>query len=245
MEQPVLTLEKERHPLVPMVAIPAGVFIMGSDEDEAASPAHKVYLHGFQIDATLVTNAQFERFVGDSGYKTAPAPSRRPGWRDFSTQARREHPVVYVSWHDAQAFARWAGKRLPTEAEWEKAARGGLETKQFPWGDELPTDQVVNWNKLQTKQDELPTTTVGSFPPNGYGLYDMAGNVWEWCADWYSDETYATIQTGNPAGPASGAYRVRRGASWNVREPFRLACSNRGAIPPDSYHPNVGFRFAR
>jgi formylglycine-generating enzyme required for sulfatase activity len=165
--------------------------------------------------------------------------------------------VLSVSWYDAVAFCKWRTAttgslfRLPTEAEWEKAARGGLEQKLFPWGDEIPhTGERACWHRWMY---EIGTLPVGSFAPNGYGLYDMAGNVWEWCSDWYADDYYASISESisesaseevqkNPAGPETGTFKVRRGAGWNIGEPFRMRCANRGAMPAEQYWPNLGFR---
>lgn len=242
-----------------MVLIPASEFLMGSEQgSEVEKPVHRVYLDDYFIDATPVTNAQFADFVEATGYRTTSEKldrlvasqeghprSASLSWRTFSTPERHDHPVIFVSWLDADAFAKWAGKRLPTEAEWEKAARGGLEGKLFPWGDEPANERRANWLRTQTAAaDAPPTSAVTSFEPNGYNLYDMVGNVWEWCADWYFDPYYVISPSDNPQGPERGQYRVRRGASWNIRESFRLRCANRGAMPPDRFWPNVGFRCA-
>jgi sulfatase modifying factor 1 len=241
-----------------MVLIPEGSFLMGSEEgSEFEKPVHDVHLDAYYMDATPVTNAQFAAFVEATGYRTTAerleriltiqeggAQSPEASWRTFATRGREDHPVTYVSWYDASAYAKWVGKRLPTEAEWEKAARGGVEGKRFPWGDESPGDGRANWNRRQSEDEPTPTLPVRSFPPNGYGMYDMVGNVWEWCADWYVDPYYVVSEARNPKGPDVGEYRVRRGASWNVREDFRLRCSNRGAMLPDRAWPNLGFRCA-
>lgn len=239
-----------------MVLIPAGEFLMGSEVgSDFERPVHAVYVDAFRIDATPVTNAQFARFVEATGYRTTAesagvdsgAPDERrgaaPSWRTYATPERAEHPVVYVSWFDADAYARWCGKRLPTEAEWEKAARGNLEGKLFPWGDAAADASRINWNRLHTDVAlPPPTTPVRSFPPNGYGVHDTAGNVWEWCRDWYRDDYYSVSPRENPQGPEVGRFKVRRGASWNVREAFRLRCANRGAMLPENFWPNIGFR---
>jgi sulfatase modifying factor 1 len=250
--------ETSTDALADMILIPAGDFLMGSDYgSEVEKPVRRVFLHTYYLDATPVTNTQFATFVEATGYRTtaerlenlmrsqdgqiqAPGPT----WRAFATPDRKDHPVVYISWHDADAYAKWVGKRLPTEAEWEKAARGGLIGKLFPWGNAAPEGRA-NWNRTQANpQAAPPTTPVASFAPNDYGLYDMAGNVWEWCADWYLDPYYAIGPSSDPAGPERGQYKVRRGASWNVREDFRLRCANRGAMLPDRAWPNLGFRCA-
>jgi formylglycine-generating enzyme required for sulfatase activity len=241
-----------------MVLIPAGEFSMGSDDgSEVEQPVHRVYVDAYYLDATPVTNDQFADFVRATGYRTTAErlesivqaqeggfQSSGPSWRTCATDDRQDHPVIYVSWYDADAYARWVGKRLPTEAEWEKAARGGLEGRRFSWGDESP-DGRANWKLAQNEPlASPPTKSVFSFPPNGYGTYDMAGNVWEWCGDWYFDPYYVISPRENPKGPERGQYRVRRGASWNVREDFRLRCANRGAMLPDCFWPNLGFRCA-
>lgn len=240
------------------VLIPAGEFLMGSYEgSEFEKPVHRVHLDAYYLDETPVTNEQFAAFVDATGYCTTaesvkenvdPHDKRfQPtgiSWQTFATTDRKDHPVIYVSWYDANAYAKWIGKRLPTEAEWEKAARGGLEGKRFPWGDESPGQSHTNWNQLQPDSLSVPTTPVKNFTPNRYGLYDMVGNVWEWCGDWYLESYYIISPGRNPKGPGNGQYRVRRGASWNVREDFRLRCTNRGAMLPGKFWPNMGFRCA-
>ena len=160
---------------------------------------------------------------------------RHPEGPGSSIEGRDDHPVVHVSWDDAVAYARWAGKRLPTEAEWEFAARGGLEGKPYAWGDDRPTDTRVFANIWQ---GEFPSTNtaadgfdrtapVGSFPPNGYGLYDMAGNVWEWCADWYERDLYSRRRRVRPRGGSDRARSQRRPVA-SVRAASRAA---RGLVP--------------
>ncbi|HYX28484.1 MAG TPA: formylglycine-generating enzyme family protein [Pyrinomonadaceae bacterium] len=242
-----------------MALIPAGEFMMGSETGgEVEKPAHRVYLDDYFIDQTPVTNAQFKKFVEATRYRTTAERlnqlvSTQDGsiaaggvsWRRFYSDDRADHPVIFVSWFDADAYANWAGKRLPTEAEWEKAARGGLEGKLFPWGDDEPTARQANWLKTQTEESSAPPTTpVRALEPNKYDVYDIVGNVWEWCADWYFDPYYVISPAANPQGPERGQYRVRRGAAWNIRESFRLRCANRGAMPPERYWPNIGFRCA-
>jgi len=245
-----------------MVRIPAGAFRMGSEDGSPAErPVHEVWVDEFALDETPVTNEQFAAFVASTGHLTTLERLLRiarreegetslqgqsasaPTWRTHATAGRAEHPVVLVSWHDADAYAKCAGKRLPTEAEWEKAARGGLNQKKFPWGDESPRGRA-RWEQVTVNFGLAPTSAVKSFDPNAFGVYDMAGNTWEWCLDWYSESYYALGASTNPGGPESGPYRVRRGASWNVREDFRLRCANRGAMPPDRSWPNLGFRCA-
>jgi formylglycine-generating enzyme required for sulfatase activity len=233
-----------------MVFIPAGSFLMGSDSGaESESPVHQILLPGFWMDVYPVTNDRFADFVAATHYRTTAEmlnercpKARKPIWSAFAS-SRDQHPVVCVSWEDAQAFAKWKGKRLPTEAEWEKAARGGIEDALFPWGNDQPDDQMCTWNRASAADGDAPgTTEVGLARPNPYGLVHMTGNVWQWCKDWFSDTYYADSASESPTGPTDGKYRVRRGGAWNVREAFRLRCANRGAMSPDGSWPNLGFR---
>jgi formylglycine-generating enzyme required for sulfatase activity len=302
------------------VWIPGGEFTMGTDSDlgwPEEKPAHRVRVDGFWMDETLVTNAQFQKFVEATGYVTTaeraptleeimqqmppgtpppkpeqlvpgslvfvPPPGAVPlddvsnwwkwvpgaNWRhpegpESNLNGRENHPVVQVSWEDAVAYAKWAGKRLPTEAEWEFAARGGLDGKPYVWGDNPPdvTHDYANiWQGdfpyHNTKADgRKGTSPVKSYPPNGYGLYDMAGNVWEWCADWYDAQLYRR-RAGhgvvvNPVGPDRSnnpehpytQQRVQRAGSflcsdeycWRYRPSARQGCS------PDTGMSHVGFR---
>jgi formylglycine-generating enzyme required for sulfatase activity len=326
-----------------MVWVPGGTFWMGSEDFDDARPVHKVYVDGFLMDRTEVTNAQFARFVKATGYVTVverppdprkfpdPRPERLgfqpeqagflagnpalgfpgglswaglhdlgprlkpfslvfkpPGhsgpdragpldwWRPVAgacwkhpegpgsdLAGRARHPVVHICYEDALAYCKWAGKRLPTEAEWEFAARGGLDRKAYPWGDEfMPGGRPM----ANTWQGEFPlrntledgyagTAPVGSFPANGFGLCDTAGNVWEWCSDWYQPRYLAHLPRRNPRGPRSGfdpeapgvPLRVQRGGSF-------LCCANycarymvgaRGKADPETTGNHVGFRCVR
>jgi sulfatase modifying factor 1 len=194
---------------------------------------HTVYLDAFYIDKYEVTNAQYKKFMDAKGYK---APYY---WNDSNYNAPN-NPVVGVSWNDAKAYADWAGERLPTEAEWEKSARGGLVGKQYPWGDTLTHDDA-NYSGTGGKDIWEGTSPVGSFKPNGYGLYDMAGNVWEWCADWYDSNYYANSPKSNPSGSASGQYLVLRGGSWFHSDGNRRV-ADRTSIAPTSIDSGIGFR---
>lgn len=176
----------------------------------------------------------------------------QPDGPGSSIKGRLDHPVTHVSWHDALAFCEWAGKRLPTEAEWEYAARGGLEGKRYPWGDELMPDGEHYCNIWQgtfplinTEEDGyMGTAPAKSFPANGYGLYHMAGNVWEWCMDWFTAESEEKGGSFNPAGPETGDSKVIRGGSYLCHESYcnRYRVAARSGNTPDSSSGNIGFR---
>jgi len=227
-----------------MMIIPAGEFLMGSPENIISSelPQHVVFLEAFYIDKYEITNAQYKQFMDATGHK---APSY---WDDPKYNAPTQ-PVVGVSWDDARAYAEWAGAGLPTEAEWEKAARGGLVEKKYPWGDSISHDDA-NYSGTGGKDKWEYTSPVGSFDPNGYGLYDMAGNVWEWCADWYDSNYYVNSPKSNPKGPDSGSDKVLRGGSWydgddglSLRVAYRFSSGT--AYFGTSYDNFVGFRCAQ
>jgi formylglycine-generating enzyme required for sulfatase activity len=218
-----------------MVIIPAGEFLMGSppgEGDDDEHPQHRVYLDAFFIDKYEVTNAQYEIFIKETKYKTNGL------WRNYYSYGKENHPVVNVSWNDAVAYARWAGKRLPTEAEWEKAARGGLEGKKYPWGDEI--------NKSRANYADSGYGTiqpVGSYPANGYGFFDMSGNVWEWCSDWYEWDYYKHYVEKNPQGPNRGTSHIIKGGSFSIASHYlRLAYRTYFII---DYSKDIGFRCAR
>ena len=212
-----------------MGLIPAGSFIMGAtDGDSDEKPIHEVALKSFYMDVHEVTNAQYKVFADATA---RPLPQF---WQPEFDKA--DEPIVGVSWHDAQAYATWAGKRLPTEAEWEYAARGGEKGGNYPWGNCLDTGSA-NFKSFGILQ-------VKSFPPNGYGLYDMAGNVWEWCSDWYSADFYAVSPAANPAGPVDGVLKVLRGGAWYCG-PDEVRVANRFYASQDARSFNVGFRCVR
>ena len=306
-----------------MVWIPGGEFSMGSDETgEAicslagvtrdAQPVHRVYVDGFWLDATEVTNEQFEKFVNATGYVTvaeqkptkeefpaAPEENLVPGstvftptpqpvklddflqwwryvpganWRhptgpDSDLAGRRQYPVVQIAYEDAAAYAQWAGRRLPTEAEWEFAARGGAAGELYAWGDTLKPGGKFQANIYEGRFPLVDGDTgedgfkglapVAQFPPNAYGLYDMAGNVWEWCSDWYRVDTYArlTLAGGvarNPQGPDSACdpvepaekKRVQRGGSFLCTAQYctRYMVGTRGKGEVRTASNHVGFR---
>jgi formylglycine-generating enzyme len=293
-----------------MVWVPGGQFHMGDATMKDAQPWHLVYVDGFWMDQTEVTNAQFARFVEDTKYQTVaeqtpkledfPEEIRKdikkellvPGsivfkytekdvpldqydaWQhwvpgacwnhpegpDSTIKGRENHPVVHVCWEDAAAYAKWAGKRLPTEAEWEFAARGGLDRKPYCWGDEKFDEKKPQANIWQgrfpvknTAADGFERTApVKSFAPNGFGLYDMAGNVWEWCADWYRPDYYKESPRRNPQGPKDSydpaepglAKRVQRGGSFLCSDQFctRYLPGARGKGEVKSAASHIGFR---
>ncbi len=218
----------------PMVLIPAGEFQMGSNSNlDREKPIHTVYLDAFYMDKYEVTNAQYKKFMDATGRK---APKY---WNDPNLNAP-DHPVVGVSWYDAAAYAEWAGKRLPTETEWEKAARGGLDSKKYSWGNEAVADNA-NRNGMGGKDWWEYTAPVGSFAPNGYGLYDMAGNALEWCEDWSNEDYYSNSPRQNPQGPSWGTDRVLRGGSWLSTVGY-IRCASRFNCNPMAPFNSFGFR---
>lgn len=295
-----------------MVWVPGGEFTMGTDEPMMtdARPLHRVYVDGFWMDRTEVTNEAFARFVDATGYRTVaerpldpkdfpnvppealvpgsivftppkePVPltnhlawwSYVPGasWRTpegpgSNIDGRARHPVVHVAFEDAEAYCKWAGKRLPTEAEFERAARGGLDGKRYGWGDEMKPGGKAQANTWQghfpnenTREDgHAGTAPVASYPPNPFGLYDLAGNVWEWCADWYRPDTYAKNAAAggvvkNPKGPPDSfdpaepgtPKRVQRGGSFLCSDQYctRYVPGGRGKGAIDSATTHIGFR---
>jgi formylglycine-generating enzyme required for sulfatase activity len=295
-----------------MVWIRGGEFWMGSDEPmfKDARPWHRVYLDGFWIDKTEVTNEQFAKFVKTTGHVTVaektPRAEEFPGappenlvagsvvfsppdhpvplddhfqwwsymkganWRHpqgshSDLKAKEKHPVVHVAYQDAEAYCKWEGKRLPTEAEFEFAERGGLDRKPYAWGDEFKPGGKFMANTFQghfpdknTAEDGYTTTApVASFPANGYGLYDMSGNVWEWTSDWYRPDYYQLLAASgevlrNPQGPADSfdpgepgvPKKVQRGGSFLCTDQYcsRYMVGGRGKGDPDTGTNHLGFR---
>ena len=222
-----------------MVRIPAGWFEMGCEtgrDDE--KPVHRVWVDAFELAAYQVTHAEYARFLAATKH---PQPLH---WDD-SNFHHPQQPVVAPSWFDAAAYCEWLSKtagrryRLPTEAEWERAARGGVEGQLYPWGDE-PPESLPDYAKRWKTGPE----PVGLYPPNAYGLYNICDNVHEWCADWYDPRYYARSPERNPPGPAEGSRRASRGGSW--RHHIKAArCAARSSIPPEFKYADYGFRVAR
>ena len=222
-----------------MVEIPAGEFNMGKDDDiiGADSPRHTVYLDTYWIDKTDVTNEMFAKCV-QAGKCTFNIQHAATGIH-FGNPDYADHPVVYVTWYQAVAYCQWAGRRLPTEAEWEKAARG-TDGRIFPWGRKPVDSRLANYNDVVGD-----TTPVGNYPlgASPYGLLDMAGNVRQWVADWFSDLFYRNSPLQNPLGPGMGEKRVLRGGSF--KDPANgVRVTVRFEHVPGSAGMNRGFRCA-
>ncbi len=216
-----------------MVYVPEGEFVMGSENGESnESPVHTVSLDAFRIDKTEVTNAMYRLCVAE---RVCYLPSSTS---DYNNDTYADHPVVYVSWEDANAYCQWVDRRLPTEAEWEKAARG-TEGLIYPWG------EYINSDLASYDRNVGNTISVGNYPDGAspYGALDMAGNVWEWVADWYGHDFYQNSPAENPTGPESGSHRVLRGGSWVENGPGLRAAFRHSEKPDDGYGL-VGFRCA-
>jgi formylglycine-generating enzyme required for sulfatase activity len=240
-----LPVSTQVSPLDGMVLsyIPAGVFLMGSEEGgDNEQPVHSVTLDAFWMDQTEVTNGMYALCVAAGACEPPRSGNTYTRDSDYGDAAHVNYPVVWVSWYRAEDYCNWAGRRLPTEAEWEYAARGGLAGATYPWGNEDPNCKQANFLN-QTFECVGGTSSVGSYPPNGYGLYDMAGNVWEWVADWYDEDYYSTSPAENPLGPASGGNRVIRGGAWVFNEDF-MRSAMRYAGDPGAADNDLGFRCA-
>jgi iron(II)-dependent oxidoreductase len=220
-----------------MVLIPTGSFIMGKNTPNPTDwqPEHQVSIDAFYLDKYEVTNREYYEFC----QKTKnPLPEFWGSSQFKCSLDYPDYPVVGINYSDAEKYAKWAGKRLPTEAEWEYASRAGSQNRSFPWGDQIDSS-LANYGKKYKS-----TMKVGSFKPNAFGLFDMSGNVWEWTSDNYSDDYYMSSPSQNPKGPASGRFKVIRGGSWHS-----------GAMCVQTYYRNglsaswidfaVGFRCAK
>jgi formylglycine-generating enzyme required for sulfatase activity len=241
---------------ITLVYVPAGGFNMGSSARDSEAydsekPAHAVYLDGYWIGQTEVTNAQYRRFMEAGGYSKRECWTEE-GWQwkeaDGITQPKYwdderfngpQQPVLGVSWYEATAFAKWAGGRLPTEAEWEYAARGGPLSKGYRYAGSDDADEVA-WHKETSGGCTHP---VGQKRPNELGLYDMSGNAGEWCADWYDRAYYSRSARDNPQGPESGEFRVLRGGSWYLGCRY-VRCTDRLRLVPYPRNGSSGFRVA-
>lgn len=253
----------------PQVArIPAGEFTMGADDgEEDERPAHRVFLDEFCIGVYPVTNDQYAVFVREAKHRL-PAVRELPRivtvdqeqpfrelaapyvWRAGGPpRDRGQHPVTLITAEDAAAYCQWLAHRtglavrLPTEAEWERAARGGTDGAKYPWGDELDSAKA-NYLADPTSKQLRGTEPVGSYPPNSYNLFDAIGNVWEWVSDWYQHDLYTDRLRHNPGGPPSGMLRVLRGGGWVVHDAQMLRTAYRHKVPPDTYAYSIGFRIA-
>jgi formylglycine-generating enzyme required for sulfatase activity len=227
-----------------VIKIPAGKFTMGSPEDEDVignSHQHEASLSGYYLDKCEVTNRQYKRFCDATSYGYPPDPgfSGKPSY--FTNYL--DFPVVSVSWDDAIAYCAWAGKRLPTEAEWEKAARGA-DARQYPWGNGDPDSTFTDGG--YQNDGHLTTSPVGYYPSGAspYGCMDMAGNVWEWCSDWYDGSYYSGSPTNDPQGPSSGSDRVIRGGGWCNLLAWNVRCAERNRGVPAERDNYLGFRCA-
>ncbi len=255
-----------------MISIPSGVFLMGSEKGESAEqPIHSVEILAFSIDRLEATNDDYAAFVAATGYITEPERSGAGwhwdgAWREVSRADWRhprgpgssienlgKHPVVQVSWNDAKAYCRWKHKRLATEAEWERAARGD-GTRIYPWGDEPPRSGKIyrasygsdKCCRADSGDGYRFTAPVGSFSlgRSPFGVEDLAGNVWEWVEDWFDPDFYGGSPALNPVNNSPGKLKVIRGGGWG-NNPFGLRSTLRHANPPDIGLSMVGFRCAR
>jgi formylglycine-generating enzyme required for sulfatase activity len=211
---------------VEFVRVPAGRFTMGWDAGAPAErPPHVVWVDAFAIAVTPATNADYARYRAAAG-TPAPPFADRPGFGDPL------QPVVGLAWEEAAAFAAWMDARLPTEAEWERAARGGIDGARYPWGDTRPDVPVP----------ALPR--VGATPTNAFGLTDLSGVCHEWCADWFAEDYYGRSPAENPRGPDAGTRRVSRGGAWRHADPWS-AVAHRSSLPPHLRYSDYGVRLAR
>jgi len=257
-----------------MVYVPAGEFMMGSNADDSLAecqkfrddcardwftdeePIHFVYLDAFWIDQTEVTNAMFARCV-EAGACKPPLETRSHTQKSYYGDPELdEYPVIFVSWYQANDYCEWAGRRLPSEAEWEKASGWDAEAqihRLYPWGDTFDGSLVnfcdancpLDWKSSEFDDGYADTSPVGSYPAGAsyFGALDMAGNVWEWVGDWYEGDYYSDLPVSNPTGPSSGTEKVQRGGAWFLEEDL-LRTAFRGRHAPFETDSYVGFRCA-
>jgi formylglycine-generating enzyme required for sulfatase activity len=231
-------LENMKPSEVPMALVPAGEFTMGSTLKADERPVHRVYLNAFSMDMYAVTVGQYAKYVEATGMEAPPE------WEIMNQPQHQKRPVVNISWSDAASYCKWAGKRLPTEAEWEKAARG-TDGRLYPWGNEAPTRLHANFGKKEWA-NHMALVPVGMFElgKSPYGIHDMAGNVWEWVNDWYDHDYYKKSPTKNPQGPTTGKSKVVRGGNYlyvqdSLRSSFRFNAD------PSGRQFGYGFRCAK
>ena len=242
LRKPRPSSELQVHSDVPMIMIPEGAFRMGADGTDALEdekPQHEVWLSRFEIDRHEVTTGHYAEFLAST---KRPAPWQ---WESLDLSQHGDRPVIGVSWFDADAYCRWRGTRLPTEAEWEKAARG-TDGRLFPWGNHSPQEETANFGfgaRFSYSQVLAPVERYeqGRSP---FGLYQMAGNAGEWVADWYGAHYYENGPRQNPSGPDAGAFRVVRGGSWSDL-PKYLLTYGRFKLPPETRNSYTGFLCAR
>lgn len=239
---PMLHVELIGKDGAPMVLVPSGEFTMGSDKgDEDEAPTHRVSLHAFYIDKFEVTNSRFAKYV--------EAIQSEPPWgfTDKDTPVTHaERPVRWVNWMDAMGYCLWVGKRLPTEAEWEKAARG-TDERTYPWGNDPPTPVHAVYGLKEGGAETVSVIGNHHMGQSPYGVQDLAGNLYEWVMDWYDADYYSNFINSpaiNPRGPSEGTAKVQRGGSY-INAPYRLRTSFRTKGDPTEQDPNVGFRCAQ
>lgn len=251
-----------------LARIPAGEFLMGAaDADPNGRPVRRVSVDEFLIGRYAVTNDDYARFVAAMNHRP-PAVLELPlvatgaheaqfreiaakyAWTDGRPpRGSGSHPVVLVRYEDAQAYCEWASGefghdfRLPTDAEWERAARGGVDNLRYPWGDDIDLARC-NFLEDPAQKPQRGTRPAGTYPPNDYGLYDVIGNVWEWVDGWYVDGFHLAVDIEDPREPASGSMRIVRGGSWVNDDVSMLTCAYRHTVPPDTYAYSIGFRVA-
>ena len=233
---------------VEMVLVPAGEFIMGDNNGQQnEKPAHRVYLDAFYIDTYEVTNKRYQDCVSAGMCQPPINTFSETRSSYFGNPTYDDYPVIYVSWNMSRTYCEWRGADLPTEAQWEKAARGTAGRK-YPWGEEWPDCRRVNFLDFSTGVCVGDTSAVGSYESgkSPYGVYDMAGNVLEWIADWYSETYYQNSPGANPTGPDSGQFRMSRGGAWYGQVDHLYAYGRHVSLNPypSGYH-DAGFRCAR